>query len=183
VQGAPVPPQQMVLVPLPGPSAQILFVLSVQHCSLVVQKSPAARGRHRLHRRRRLRLAASVSPESAASPTSATVDAVAAPNADLRVVRRVLDSPTSRVSASNCDPSTATSDLGDAPASPVSTKRRPIGRQLPARRKEARSHGVGRAHGFWVVTSDDPDIIRYTAPVRMDAPIRLRPRTKSAQNA
>ncbi len=149
VQAAPVPPQQMVFVPLPEPCAQIRFVVFVQHCSLVVQASPAARGRHRLHRLRRLRLAASASPDSAAIPTSAAVDATAAPNADLRVARRELDSLTSRESASNRDPSTVASDLGGASASPVSTKRR-LRAPEPTRRKEARSGAAGRTHGHQV---------------------------------
>ena len=167
---APVPPQQMVSVPEPEPSAQIRFVLSVQQCTLVVQSDPAVRGWHCGHRRCRLRFLASVSPERAASPTTATVDATAAPTADLRVVRRVLTSSTRRVSESNRDPSTATSDLGDASASPVSTQHRPSGRQLPTRRKEARSGGVGRARDpREVVAVDDPDTHVYTAPAKSDA--------------
>ena len=141
VHEAPVPPQQMVLVPLPAPSAQIRSVLSAQHCSFVEQNSPAARGVHRGHRRRRFRLRflASASPERAASPKSATADAAAAPTADLRVVRRVLAPPTCRVSASNSDPSTATSRLGDAGRRP---SRRNAGRaerrlQRTGRRREA----------------------------------------------
>ena len=100
VQEAPVPPQQTVVPPVPGPSAQIRFVLSVQHCSLVEQTSPNDRGRQRGHRRPRLRfrllllfllrLWASVSLERAVSPTTATVDAAAAPSADLRVLRLLL---------------------------------------------------------------------------------------------
>ena len=94
---------------------QILFVSFVQHCLLFVQSDPAPCGLHRLHLFRRLRFFASASPNSAASPTTATVEAAAVPSADLRVLRRVLASLTSRVSESNRDLSTAASDLGDAP--------------------------------------------------------------------
>ncbi len=143
VQEAPVPPQQMVSPPVPGARAQILFVLSVQHCSLVVQSDPAARGRQRSQRLRRLRFRlrfrASASLESAVSPTTATVDAAAAPSADLSVLRLVLACPTSRVSESKRDPSTVASNLGDAATPPASRKRRPVGHELlrPVGRREA----------------------------------------------
>ena len=115
---APFPPQQMVVLPPPGATEQIRFVSFVQHCLLLLQSEPAACGLHRLHRLHRLRCCASASFDSAPSPTTATVDAATAPNADLRVVRRVLASPTSRVSESNRNPSMAASHLDDAPAPP-----------------------------------------------------------------
>jgi hypothetical protein len=114
--GTPVALQHTVWVALGVFNAQIRFVVFVQHCSLVAQASPSPRARQRRHRRRRRRsrLAASVSPDRAASPTSATVDAAAAPTADLSVVRRVLAAPTSRETESNRDPSNAASDPGDS---------------------------------------------------------------------
>jgi hypothetical protein len=43
----PVPRQQTVVVPVPGPSAQIRFVLSAQHCRLLPHTEPSGRGLHR----------------------------------------------------------------------------------------------------------------------------------------
>jgi hypothetical protein len=145
VHVAPVPPQQIVVPLLPWATEQIRLVSFVQHCWLVVQSEPATCGAHRLHRLHRFRFFASASPDNAASPTTARVDA-ATPSADCRVLRRVLGPPTSRVSESNRDPSTAASHPGDAVAPPLSTKRRLIGPELLARREQARRCHIGRSY-------------------------------------
>ena len=103
-----------------------------------------ARAGRRLHRFRCL-FFASASPESAASPTSARVDAAAAPRADLGCCAACWAHRPAAVSASNRDPSMAASHLGDAAAPPLLTKRRPVRPELLARREQARRCHIGRA--------------------------------------
>jgi hypothetical protein len=133
---APVPPQHVVSLLLAFDAVvQYLFVSFVQHCLLVVQSDPSGSGLHFGHFFFFFFLfffLASASPAKPVSPTAATADAAAALSAELSVLRRVLVSPTRRVSESNLDLSTTSSDLGDALAPPVSTERRPSGLQRPA---------------------------------------------------
>jgi hypothetical protein len=105
----------MVVLLRPGATEQILLVSLVQHCLLVVQSDPGACGLHRLRRLHRFRFLASASSVSVASAKTATVEA-AAPSAELRVVRRVLAFPASRVRESNRTLSTAASNLGGTSA-------------------------------------------------------------------
>jgi hypothetical protein len=173
-QATPVPLQHTVVVALGVFNAQIRFVSFVQHWSFLEQASPNPRPRQRRHRRRRRRSAASASPDRAASPTSARVDAAAAPTADLSVVRRVVAAPTSRETESNRDPSTAASDSGDSLRRPC---RRNAGRLTAnsVRRKEARSSIVSRAHDpHGVIVRDDLGIYRYTAQMKSDASVVSR---------
>jgi len=127
VHDAPTPPQQNVslLVGLLG-MAQSRFVWFVQHCLFVVHASPKPRGLHFLHFF--FFFFAVVSMADEASPTAASV---APPSADRNAMRRVLPPPTIRTSLSNAEPSMASSDLGDARAPPVTTKRRPDGQLTP----------------------------------------------------
>jgi hypothetical protein len=121
-----------------------------------------------LHRLQRLRFFASASPDSVASPTTATADAAAVPSADRRVLRRVLTSPTSRFSDSNGNPSTAASNLHDVLASVALMNRRPVERPLVADREEARCSALGHAIGLGGVVDDAADIQWYTAPGKSD---------------